>query len=67
MQTVDSSLIAGWDYDPLLAKLTVKFKNGSTYHYYDVPPEVAEQLKSADSPGHFFARNIKGRFDFQKA
>lgn len=47
--------------------LTVVFKGGQPYEYYDVPATVADHLtvKTPDfSPGKFVAANIKGMYRY---
>ena len=67
IETPDSS-----NYRPLSSTmtrarvLTVEFKNGGTYNYYDVPQAVFEQMKAAPSKGEFLARNIKGAFRYAR-
>jgi len=47
--------------------LTVEFKNGATYNYYDVPEFVFEQMRAASSKGQFLAQNVKGRYRYARA
>lgn len=64
--TPDSSNIAGFDYVKTTGVLTVEFKNGSRYSYYDVPLNVYEQMRSAPSKGQFLARNVKGIYRYAR-
>ncbi len=58
-----SSALSHATYDPDIQTLTVTFKNGSqSYTYPNVPPDVYEQLVSADSPGAFWRGSIKDQF-----
>ena len=66
-ETPDSSTIARFRYDEKARVLTVEFKNGGTYNYYDVPRGVFEQMKRAPSKGEFLARNIKGAYRYARA
>ena len=43
-ETPDSSNIARYRYDEKGHVLTVEFKNGGTYNYYDVPLPVYVQI-----------------------
>ena len=36
------------------------------YEYQKVPESVYKELMAAESKGTFFAKNIKGKFDFVK-
>ncbi len=67
IETPDSSNIARFRYDPKGHVLTVEFKNGGTYNYYDVPQPVYEQMNAAPSKGGFLAQNIKGMFRYARA
>ncbi len=58
-----SSALSSAAYDPDTQSLTISFRNGSTsYTYPSVPPDVWEQLQSADSPGRFWRDSIKDQF-----
>jgi hypothetical protein len=64
--TPDSSNLAGFDYSKERHVLTVEFKNGGRYNYYDVPDVVFEQMKAAPSKGQFLAQNIKNIYRYAK-
>jgi len=61
-QGVRSTNLAAVGYDPDSQELVVMFTNGNRYLYPDVLPEHAEGLQSAESPGTYFANEIKGRY-----
>jgi hypothetical protein len=64
---VKSSLITAVDYDESTKRLVVEFKNGGTYVYGSVPPELYKDMIYSESVGKFFSANIKGVFPFEKA
>jgi len=64
---VKSSNLEAVGYDPGTRVLTVKFRNGGTYHYQECLPSHYEGLLSAESPGKFFHRHIKSAFKHAKA
>lgn len=66
INTPDSSNIAGFGYAEASRTLTVEFKNGGRYEYFDVPPSVFEDMKAADSKGKFLAQSIKGHFRYAR-
>lgn len=66
-ETPDSSNIARYRYDEKAHVLTVEFKNGGTYSYYDVPQAVFDQMKTAASKGQFLAQNVKGVYRYARA
>jgi hypothetical protein len=60
----DSSWISSAKYlscDGLLGFLVIQTGN-RTYIHQDLPQEVWEQFKNADSKGSFYSRNIKGNY-----
>lgn len=58
MKEVKSSNIhaIGWKDGMLM----VRFKNGTEYHYYDVPEDEHKKLMAAESVGKHFNQHIKG-------
>ena len=63
-QVVSSNLSAvGWADDTL----TVEFNNGATYEYDGVSREEFYSLRDAASPGGYFNRSIKGRYEGRRA
>ncbi len=65
-ETPDSSNIARYRYDEKGRVLTVEFKNGGTYNYYDVPSSVYERMNAAASKGQFLAQNIKNTYRYAR-
>lgn len=63
---IQSSMLAAHGYDTDSQTLAVKFQNGNTFHYDNVPVEVADGLATADSAGKFFNANIRGKFEPRK-
>ena len=66
INTPQSSNIAGFGYSEGSCVLTVEFKNGGRYEYFDVPGPVFEAMKAADSKGQFLALSIKGQFRYAR-
>jgi len=64
--TPESSNIAGFDYEKTTKVLTIEFKGGTRYNYYDVPEHVVEQMKRAPSKGQFHAQNIKNAYRYAR-
>jgi hypothetical protein len=65
-ETPDSSNIARYRYDEKAHVLTVEFKNGGTYNYYDVPLPVYVQMNAATSKGQYLAQNIKNTYRYAR-
>lgn len=60
---VDSKLLASIAYDADAKALEVVFsKSGARYRYDGVTPEQFDAMKSADSVGGHFLREIKPKF-----
>jgi hypothetical protein len=67
MIPVDSSNLKAIGYDEDTQEVFVEFLNNSTYKYLDVPQEIFEEFKAADSAGRFLHRRIKlGGFDYER-
>lgn len=66
MKPVSSSQIESVGYDENLQDLYIEFKKGAVYRYLDVPQVIYERLCEADSIGSYFAKTIKGVYDYQK-
>jgi len=63
---VESSNLESVGYDEENEILEVEFKSGAVYRYYDVPPEVYEELMTADSHGSYFYWNIRDVFRYRR-
>lgn len=61
-----SSTVANTDYDYDKKTLTVKFKNGTAYEYYDMPEDVWQLLINSQSIGGALSLNVKGHYRYQK-
>jgi hypothetical protein len=56
---VDSSHVSSVGYDQEDQVLEVKFKNGTTYRYLDVSPNIHQDILKADSVGKFLHGNLR--------
>jgi len=54
LQPVDSSAIYNVGYESTLRVLTIDFQDGSAYQYYNVGPDIAQNLVNAASVGRYF-------------
>ena len=61
-----STVIRKWNYDEAERRLDVLFVSGRRYSYHDVPPETAEEMRSAFSKGSYYNRNIRDNFRFTR-
>jgi len=64
MTPVKSSNIAAVGYKD--GKMQVQFHGGGLYSYNNVPVEVFEGMKNAESVGGYFHRKVKGVYPFTK-
>lgn len=67
IETPESSNIARFAYDSSSQVLTVEFKNGGTYNYFDIPEVAFDQMRAASSRGQFLAQQIKGNYRYARA
>ena len=63
---VDSSTISRMAYDEHRKVLSVEFKTGTRYEYFDVPPMIFAQMNGCASKGQYLATNIKGQFRYAR-
>jgi hypothetical protein len=61
-----SSNVARISYEEKSSTLEVEFHNGSIYQYYDVPEQIWEAFKAADSKGQFIHQNLKGQYRYAR-
>jgi hypothetical protein len=64
IETPESSNIAKFRLDG--STLSVVFKAGTQYLYYDVPEAIYDGMRTAESKGKFFNANVKGQFTSEK-
>jgi KTSC domain len=63
IQTPNSSMFSGYEYDDVAWILTLHLKNGKSYEYVDFGPEDFEEFTSAKSLGTHYNTRIKGTFE----
>lgn len=63
---VASSNIASVGYDEPSQTLEVEFLNGSIYQYYNVPPNMHQELMQAGSKGKFLNTYIKNAYPYSR-
>jgi hypothetical protein len=61
-----SSVISSFDYEPEECLLTILFRNGRIYVYYDVPADVADDFGNAPSKGSFFNTFIRDHYHYRE-
>lgn len=65
-KTVNSSTIERVAYDSATMTLSVEFKNGNVYQYFDVPYTIHAELVNASSPGQYLAQNVKPSYRYAR-
>lgn len=53
-------------YDTETKVLTIKFKTGGIYEYYEFPWEMFTKFRMSESQGKFFSTNINGKYKYKK-
>ena len=66
MVPVSSSNLTAVGYDEQNNVLRIAFKSGDVYDYYDVPPDIFQNLMSAESLGSYHYYNIRMNFAYEK-
>jgi hypothetical protein len=63
IQTPNSSMFSGYEYDDVAWILTLHLKNGKSYEYTDFGPEDYDEFVGAKSLGTHYNTVIKGKFE----
>lgn len=63
IQTPNSSMFSGYEYDDAAWILTLHLKNGKSYEYTDFGPENCDEFVGAKSLGNHYNTVIKGNFE----
>jgi hypothetical protein len=63
---VISSALVSVKYDAASGDLQIRFVNGRTYLYSNVPPEVYEALLDAESKGAFFNAQVRDGYPYRE-
>jgi hypothetical protein len=63
---VNSSAIHNAVYQHVTNELSITFKSGLTYEYYNVPSHIFERLRTSRSKGKFINAHVLRRYNFKK-
>lgn len=63
---IDSTSIERIAYEPPSMTLSVQFKHGAIYQYFDVPEAVFHELLRSSSAGNYFAQHIRPAYRFSR-
>jgi hypothetical protein len=61
-----SSSIAMIIYNRIKNALTIEFKSGKRYRYYNVSVQKFARFKNAKSKGSYFANYIRGKYEMRR-
>lgn len=65
--TPASSNVEEVTFDDQTDTLTVTFQGGEKYDYMNVPASVYRAFQAAPSAGSFVHRQLKGRYNYERA
>jgi hypothetical protein len=65
-QSVGSTNVSSIGYDESSQTLEVEFRNGSIYQYFNLPPAMYEQFRTAPSKGVFLNTYIRNAYPFSR-
>ena len=60
----DSAVVTSFHYDRDEETLTIRFKSGTVYEYYDVPQSTYNAFIQAESLGAYLNNEIKGVYAY---
>ena len=63
---INSTNLKSASYNTESKTLTVSFKNGSIYEYYEFPWELFAKFRVSESQGKFFSSQINGKYKYKK-
>ena len=63
---VDSSAIHNAVYQHVTRALTLTYKSGLAYEYYNVPSHIFDRLRESRSKGKFINAHVLRRYNFKK-
>ena len=66
LKTMPSSVVAAMEYNDEAQILRITYTSGAVYDYRNVPPDVYEDMKEADSKGTFLNYEIKGKYRYKR-
>ncbi len=63
---VASANLQSFRYDETTNTLTIKFRSGAVYRYADVPADVVDEMRWAESRGRYFHRFIRYAYSYSQ-
>lgn len=62
MIPVHSTAIDSIGYDAATRRMRIRFVEGNTYDFCGVPLQVFDGLRTAASPGRYYAEHVRDRY-----
>lgn len=59
---VSSGAISAVGYDPITRRMKIRFQQGQTYDFCNVPQHVFDELLHASSKGAYYNDHIRDRY-----
>lgn len=66
VNTIPSTSVEFFGSNPKTGSLFVQFKNGGTYIFNNITPQVRKEMHEAKSIGSYIGKNIVGKFPSEK-
>ena len=63
IENVRSTVLSAIGYDPDRQVLEARFRTGRIYHYYKVPQDIYDNLRTAPSIGRYFNKHIARKYE----
>jgi hypothetical protein len=61
-EEVDSSMLDNISYDETTQRMSITYKSGSSYEYFDVEKAIYNGLREASSKGKFFNKHVRSHY-----
>lgn len=61
-----STVIRTFRYDAAESRLVVEFQSGRRYAYFNVPPNIYEDMRRARSRGSYFNTWVRDRYSYAR-
>ena len=66
VETPGSTTMVRFCYNARRQMLTVQFRHGAVYNYYEVPESIFQKMTLAPSKGAFLTQEVKGRYHYER-
>ena len=63
--TIGDGVVRAGMFEPLRGTLTLYLSNGHLYDYLEVPPQLANELATAENPDEVFIKKIQHHYEYR--